>query len=63
MLSIWLPSNIISKLYDVIPPNNGSDIDRRVWSGSVDGCFSIASAYMLLCRFNDDSWDTMWMSI
>jgi len=37
MLSIWLPSNIISKLYDVIPPNNGSDIDRRVWSGFADG--------------------------
>jgi len=61
MLSTWLPSTIISKLYAFIPPNNGSDIDRRVWSGFSNGCFSIASTYMLLCGFNDDSWDTTWM--
>jgi len=63
MLNTWLPNTIISKLYAVIPPNNGSDKDRRVWSGTDNGCFSIASAYMLLCRFNDDSWDTTWMRI
>jgi hypothetical protein len=54
ILSSWLPQNIISKLFAIVPPNNDSEIDRRAWSGSPDGNFTIASAYTLLCRFNDE---------
>ncbi|KAK2422059.1 Polynucleotidyl transferase, ribonuclease H superfamily protein [Trifolium repens] len=63
ILSSWLPQNIISKLFAIVPPNNDSEIDRRAWSGSPDGNFTIASAYTLLCRFNDEARDAMWLHI
>ncbi|GAU29740.1 hypothetical protein TSUD_392290 [Trifolium subterraneum] len=62
-LSTWLPQNIISKLFAIVPPNNNSEANRRAWSGSSDGSFTIASSYTLLCHFNDEAWDAMWLHI
>ena len=63
MLNSWLHDNIISKLYVVIPPSSGSEMDRRTWCGSANGYFAISSASTLLCKFNDDSWDPTWLRI
>jgi ribonuclease HI len=63
LLSSWLPANIISRLTAVVPPNNTDNRDQRAWIGTGTGIFTIASAYMLLCRFNDDDWNTDWVRI
>jgi hypothetical protein len=64
ILSTWLPSNIINKLHAIMPPRMDNHDDQRAWSGTPTGTFSIASAYMMLCRFNDDErhadWQLIW---
>ncbi|PNY05394.1 ribonuclease H [Trifolium pratense] len=62
-LTSWLPHNIISKLFAIVPPNNASAADMRAWRGTMDGNFSIASAYTMLCNLNDDEWDVVWRRI
>ncbi|MCH79274.1 putative non-LTR retroelement reverse transcriptase [Trifolium medium] len=63
ILSTWLPHNIVSKLFSIVPPNNNSAADIRAWSGSADGDFNIASAYTRLCQFSDEEWDVGWLNI
>jgi hypothetical protein len=63
LLNTWLPHNIISKLYAILPPPSDGDIDRRVWSGTDNGQFSIASAYNLLCSLGDHNREMGWVRI
>ncbi|GAU34558.1 hypothetical protein TSUD_219420 [Trifolium subterraneum] len=63
ILRTWLPQNITSKLFSIVPPKNNSAPDLRAWSGSTDGNFNIASAYTLLCHFNDEERDEGWLNI
>ncbi|PNX81608.1 ribonuclease H [Trifolium pratense] len=63
LLIPWLPSNIISKFHAIMAPSSDSNEDMMAWSGTANGEFSIASAYTLLCRFNDDAWEADWLQI
>ncbi|GAU50328.1 hypothetical protein TSUD_290640 [Trifolium subterraneum] len=63
LLRTWLPHNIISKMYALLPPQNDGDTDRRVCSGTDNGQFSIASAYKLVCNFSDNSREMEWLRI
>ncbi|XP_045810455.1 uncharacterized protein LOC123904892 [Trifolium pratense] len=62
-LSTWLPQNIINRLFAIVPPKNVAAADRLAWRGTTDGKFSIASAYTMLCNFNDDEWDVVWRRV
>jgi ribonuclease HI len=63
LLVPWLPASIINRIYAVMPPNSTAAPDQRAWIGNRAANFSIASAYMLSCRFNDDDWNTVWVRI
>ncbi|GAU20250.1 hypothetical protein TSUD_353140 [Trifolium subterraneum] len=63
LLLPWLPSNIISKFHAIMPPNRHINHDTRIGCGTSNCSFSIGSAYMLLCRFTNDEWETNWRHI
>ncbi|GAU22367.1 hypothetical protein TSUD_106950 [Trifolium subterraneum] len=46
-------------LFAILPRRNVVVADSIAWSGTYDGKFSIASAYSMLCNFNDDEWDVV----
>ncbi|GAU16889.1 hypothetical protein TSUD_368390 [Trifolium subterraneum] len=55
LLRTWLPHNIISKMYALLPPQNDGDTETRVWSGTDNDQFSIASAYKLNRETHDET--------
>ncbi|MCH85450.1 ribonuclease H protein [Trifolium medium] len=63
LLASWLPQTVTAKLYAMLPPHGDGDIDIRAWCGTSDGSFTIASAYNVICKFNDENWEKEWLSI
>lgn len=63
-LECWLTRNILSKISGTPPSDVDDGEDLRIWPDNAEGKYTVASAYNMLCDFQDNdnrsSWKQVW---
>lgn len=62
-ISGLFPDDVINRIHSLLPPNRGTEEDKRMWPSNSLGEFTISSAYTLLAQTSNPPDVNLWKII